>query len=70
MPTCCCTATGAKYCVLTTIFRAQRRWHWRIYGACTLANLAFSQLRIMFLGAGSAATGIADLLVQALVEQG
>jgi len=41
-----------------------------IYGACTLANLAFNQLRIMFLGAGSAATGIADLLVQALVEQG
>jgi malate dehydrogenase (oxaloacetate-decarboxylating)(NADP+) len=38
-----------------------------IYGACNLANLAFNELRIMFLGAGSAATGIADLLVYALI---
>lgn len=41
-----------------------------IYSACNLANLYFNQLRIMFLGAGSAATGIADLLVIALMGQG
>jgi malate dehydrogenase (oxaloacetate-decarboxylating)(NADP+) len=32
--------------------------------------LKFADLRIMFLGAGSAATGIADLMVSALVDEG
>ena len=41
-----------------------------IYAACRMANLPLVELRILFLGAGSAATGIADLLVHALVAQG
>jgi malate dehydrogenase (oxaloacetate-decarboxylating)(NADP+) len=35
-----------------------------------VTGLSFSELRIMFLGAGSAATGIADLMVAAFMEEG
>jgi malate dehydrogenase (oxaloacetate-decarboxylating)(NADP+) len=35
-----------------------------------ITKLDFTELRIMFLGAGSAATGIADLLVAAFMEEG
>src|SRR5690606_31833898 len=35
-----------------------------------ITNIPFPDLKIMFLGAGSAATGIADLLVSAFMEEG
>lgn len=41
-----------------------------IYAATRIIKTQFLDLRIMFLGAGSAATGIADLLVLALVKEG
>lgn len=41
-----------------------------LYAATRIINRQFSDLRIMFLGAGSAATGIADLIVLALIEEG
>ncbi len=41
-----------------------------LYAATRIIKVHFSDLRIMFLGAGSAATGIADLLVLALVKEG
>jgi len=41
-----------------------------VYAATRVVGRAFRDLRIMFLGAGSAATGIADLMVSALVEEG
>jgi malate dehydrogenase (oxaloacetate-decarboxylating)(NADP+) len=41
-----------------------------LYGATKLANIDFKDANIMFLGAGSAATGIADLLVLALMKEG
>lgn len=41
-----------------------------LYAATRIINMRFSDLRIMFLGAGSAATGIADLIVLALVQEG
>lgn len=41
-----------------------------VYASTRLSGIPFDSLRIMFLGAGSAATGIGDLLVQALQEQG
>ena len=41
-----------------------------IYAGCKLANKAFKNLKVMFLGAGSAATGIADLLKVALMNAG
>ena len=37
-----------------------------IYSAIRISGLAFTELRIMFLGAGSAATGMADLILPAL----
>jgi malate dehydrogenase (oxaloacetate-decarboxylating)(NADP+) len=41
-----------------------------VLGACRVAGKRFDDLRMLFLGAGSAATGIGDLIVRALVEGG
>src|SRR5262245_17876736 len=41
-----------------------------VYAATRVIDKPFRDLRIMFLGAGSAATGIADLMVSALVNEG
>ncbi len=41
-----------------------------IYASCRLTGKAFKDLTVMFLGAGSAATGIADLLTVALMTEG
>jgi malate dehydrogenase (oxaloacetate-decarboxylating)(NADP+) len=41
-----------------------------VYASTRITRVPFRDLRIMFLGAGSAATGIADLLTSALVDDG
>ena len=41
-----------------------------VYASTKITRLKFADMRIMFLGAGSAATGIADLLSSALVDEG
>lgn len=41
-----------------------------VYASTRISGLSFEDLRIMFLGAGSAATGIADLMVEAFVAAG
>ncbi|MEM9303841.1 MAG: NAD-dependent malic enzyme [Pseudomonadota bacterium] len=41
-----------------------------VYAATRLSGVPFADQKILFLGAGSAATGIADLIVPALVEAG
>jgi len=41
-----------------------------VYASTRISGLQFSDLRIMFLGAGSAATGIADLISYALQKEG
>lgn len=41
-----------------------------VYASTRISNIPFNELRIMFLGAGSAATGIADLLCYALQKEG
>jgi malate dehydrogenase (oxaloacetate-decarboxylating)(NADP+) len=41
-----------------------------VYASTRITGLRFRDLRIMFLGAGSAATGIADLMTAAFVEEG
>jgi malate dehydrogenase (oxaloacetate-decarboxylating)(NADP+) len=41
-----------------------------VYSSTRITKLKFTDLRIMFLGAGSAATGIADLMTAAFVDEG
>ncbi len=41
-----------------------------VYSSTRITGVPFRDLRIMFLGAGSAATGIADLMTEALVTAG
>ena len=41
-----------------------------VYSSTRITNLKFRDLRIMFLGAGSASTGIADLMTTAFVDEG
>lgn len=41
-----------------------------VYASTRASGVPFKDLRIMFLGAGSAATGIGDLMVDAFVEEG
>ncbi|MFK7794676.1 MAG: NAD-dependent malic enzyme [Gammaproteobacteria bacterium] len=41
-----------------------------VYASTRISNISFSDLRILFLGAGSAATGIADLICYALQKEG
>lgn len=41
-----------------------------VYASCRITDIPFKDLKIMFLGAGSAATGIADLMVTAFEKEG
>jgi malate dehydrogenase (oxaloacetate-decarboxylating)(NADP+) len=41
-----------------------------VYSSTRITGLEFKDLKIMFLGAGSAATGIADLMIAAFVDEG
>ena len=41
-----------------------------VYASTRVTQIKFRDLRIMFLGAGSAATGIADLMVAAFMDEG
>ncbi|MDW3094292.1 MAG: NAD-dependent malic enzyme [Gammaproteobacteria bacterium] len=41
-----------------------------LYASTRISDIPFSELRILFLGAGSAATGIADLICYALQKEG
>jgi malate dehydrogenase (oxaloacetate-decarboxylating)(NADP+) len=41
-----------------------------VYASTRITGINFTDLRIMFLGAGSAATGIADLMVTAMINEG
>ncbi len=41
-----------------------------VYAATRIIDIAVGDLRVMFLGAGSAATGIADLMAEAFVDEG
>jgi malate dehydrogenase (oxaloacetate-decarboxylating)(NADP+) len=41
-----------------------------VYSTTRVTGMRFGDLRIMFLGAGSAATGIADLMTSAFVDEG
>jgi len=41
-----------------------------VYASSRLSGVSFRDMRVMFLGAGSAANGIADLMVEALLAEG
>ena len=41
-----------------------------VYSSCRITKKAFKDLKILFLGAGSASTGIADLMLSAFIEEG
>jgi malate dehydrogenase (oxaloacetate-decarboxylating)(NADP+) len=41
-----------------------------LYASTRITNLPLAKMRFMFVGAGSAASGIGDLLVEALVQEG
>ena len=41
-----------------------------VYASTRITKKSFSDLKIMFLGAGSAATGIADLMISAFMDEG
>jgi len=41
-----------------------------VYASTRISGIPFGDLRVMFLGAGSAATGIADLMTEAFMETG
>lgn len=41
-----------------------------VYASTRISKIAFRDLRVLFLGAGSAATGIADLMHSALMDEG
>ena len=41
-----------------------------VYASTRISDVPFRDLRVMFLGAGSAATGIADLMTSAFVDEG
>jgi malate dehydrogenase (oxaloacetate-decarboxylating)(NADP+) len=41
-----------------------------VYAACRVANIDFTELRVLFLGAGSAAVGIAQMISAALEQAG
>lgn len=41
-----------------------------VFASTRITGMAFKDLKVMFLGAGSAATGIADLMVSAFQEEG
>ncbi|MEO1576955.1 MAG: oxaloacetate-decarboxylating malate dehydrogenase, partial [Pseudomonadota bacterium] len=41
-----------------------------VYASTRVSGVAFKDLRVLFLGAGSAATGIADLMHSALMDEG
>jgi malate dehydrogenase (oxaloacetate-decarboxylating)(NADP+) len=41
-----------------------------VYSSTRITGIPFKDLRVMFLGAGSAATGIADLMTTAFVDEG
>ncbi|HEY3386683.1 MAG TPA: NAD-dependent malic enzyme [Saprospiraceae bacterium] len=41
-----------------------------VFASCRITNIPYKDQRIMFLGAGSASTGIGDLMVKAFIERG